>query len=208
MSPSDGRDGAEPTILQALIHGRTLFSMLMFSIFAVMVYVAWGYAWPANFLPFVIGFPGMALSALQIAIDVKDFLSAKGDIDPRTDFEKYMAELSEHTGGLELDYAKEKVETLVEDNSLVAKNRNRQELILFGYFFFLLAIVLFFGFWIGTPIFLLLFLRFYAKESWKLSLIVTGGVWASMYFVLVILLSQVIWEGHITRYIMDTYLTD
>ena len=60
MSPADGRDGTEPTILQALTHGRTLFSMLMFSIFAVMVYVAWGYPWPAHFLPFVIGFPGMA----------------------------------------------------------------------------------------------------------------------------------------------------
>lgn len=208
MSPSDGRDGTETTILRALVHGRTLFSVLMFSIFAVMVYVAWGYAWPANFLPFVIGFPGMALSLLQIVIDVKDFMTAKGNIDPRTDFEKYMAELSEHTAGLELDYAKEKVETLVEDHSLVAKTRNRQELILFGYFFFLLAMVLFFGFWIGAPIFLLLFLRFYAKESWKLSLIITGGVWGSMYFVLVILLSQVIWEGHITKYIMDTYLTD
>lgn len=208
MSPSDGRDEPQPTLLQALTHGRTLFSMLMFSIFAVMVYVAWGYSWPANFLPFVIGFPGMALSLLQICIDVKDFFSAKGNIDPRTDFEKYMAELSEHTGGLELDYAKEKVETLVEDHSMVAKSRNRQELILFGYFFFLLAMVLFFGFWIGAPIFLLLFLRFYARESWKLSLMITGGVWASMYFVLVILLSQVIWEGHITKYIIDTYLTD
>jgi hypothetical protein len=37
---------------------------------------------------------------------------------------------------------------------------------------------------------------------------ITGGVWASMYFVLVILLSQVIWEGHITKYIVDTYLSD
>lgn len=208
MSPSDGRDESQPTLLQALTHGRTLFSMLMFSIFAVMVYIAWGYAWPANFLPFVIGFPGMALTLLQICIDIKDFFSAKGNIDPRTDFEKYMADLSEHTGGLELDYAKEKVETLVEDHSMVAKSRNRQELILFGYFFFLLAVVLFFGFWIGVPIFLLLFLRFYARESWKLSLMVTGGVWGALYFVLVILLSQVIWEGHITKYVVDTYLTD
>lgn len=208
MSPSDWPDTPAPTLWQALTHGRTLFSMLMFSIFAVMVYIAWGYPWQAHFLPFVIGFPGMALSLLQIGIDIRGYFTAKGDIDPRTDFEKYMAELSKHTEGLELDYAKEKVETIVEDHSVMAKTRNRQELILFGYFFFLLAMVLFFGFWIGTPVFLLLFLRFYAKESWKLSLAITAGVWGSLYLLLAVLLSQILWEGHITRYVIDNYLTD
>jgi hypothetical protein len=208
MSASDQNGEMRPTLWRALTHGRTLFSILMFSIFFVMVVLAVPYSWPANFLPFVIGFPGMALTLLQIGIDIRGFLTAKGQIDPRTDFEKYMAELSEHTRGLELDYAKEQVETIVEDHSLVAKSRNRQELILFGYFFFLLGVVLLFGYWIGTPIFLFLFLRFYAKETLKLSLMITAGVWASMYFVLVIVLEQIIFEGFITQFIIDTYLTD
>ena len=208
MSASDQNGEIRPTLWRALTHGRTLFSMLMFSIFFVMVALAWPYAWPANFLPFVIGIPGIALTLLQITIDIRDFFAAKGQIDPRTDFEKYMAELSEHTEGLELDYAKEQVETLVEDHSLVAKSRNRQELILFGYFFFLLGVVLLFGYWIGTPIFLFLFLRYYAKEALNLSLMITAGVWASMYFVLVIVLEQIIFEGFITQFVMDTYLTD
>ena len=208
MSASDGNGETRPTLWRALTHGRTLFSMLMFSIFFVMVVLAWPYDWPANFLPFVIGIPGIALTLLQITIDIRDFFAAKGQIDPRTDFEKYMAELSEHTEGLELDYAKEQVETLVEDHSLVAKSRNRQELILFGYFFFLLGVVLLFGYWIGTPIFLFLFLRYYAKEALNLSLMITAGVWASMYFVLVIVLEQIIFEGFITHFVIDTYLPD
>jgi hypothetical protein len=208
MSASDQNGEMRPTLWRALTHGRTLFSMLMFSIFFVMVVLAIPYAWPANFLPFVIGFPGIALTLLQITIDIRDFFAAKGQIDPRTDFEKYMAELSEHTEGLELDYAKEQVETLVEDHSLVAKSRNRQELILFGYFFFLLGVVLLFGYWIGTPIFLFLFLRYYAKETLKLSLMITAGVWASMYFILVIVLEQIIFEGFITQFVFDTYITD
>ena len=110
--------------------------------------------------------------------------------------------------GVELDFVKEKVETLVEDHSLVAKSRNRQEMILFGFFFFLLGIVLLFGFWIGTPIFLFLFVRYYAKESVKLSLIVTASVWFTMYFILVIVLEQIIFEGYITGYVYDTYLSD
>ena len=209
MSASDQNGEIRPTVWQALIHGRTLFSILMFSIFFVMVILAWDYSWPANFLPFVMGFPGMALSLLQIVTDIRDFIAAKGVIDPRTDFEKYMAELSSHTEGLvETDYTKEHEETLVEDHSMVAKTRNRQEMTLFGYFFFLLGIVLLFGFWIGTPIFLFLFLRYYARESFKLSLMITAGVWSVMYFILVIVLSQIIFEGHITQYVMDTYITD
>ncbi len=208
MSASDQNGETRPPLWRALTHGRTLFSMLMFSIFFVMVILAWDYSWPANFLPFVMGFPGMALSLLQINTDVRDFIAAKGRIDPRTDFEKYMAELTEHTEGLELDFVKEKAETLVEDHSLVAKSRNRQEMTLFGFFFFLLGIVLLFGFWIGTPIFLFLFLRYYAKESLILSLMITAGVWSVMYFILVILLSQIIFEGYITNFIYDTYIAD
>lgn len=208
MSASEPNGEMRPTLWRALTHGRTLFSMLMFSIFFVMVVLAIPYAWPANFLPFVIGLPGMALTLLQITIDIRDFFAAKGQIDPRTDFEKYMAELSEHAGVGELDYAKEQVETLVEDHSLVAKSRNRQELILFGYFFFLLGVVLLFGYWIGTPIFLFLFLRYYAKETVKLSLMITAGVWVSMYFILVIVLEQIIFEGFITQFVFDTYITD
>ena len=208
MSAPDQNGETQPTIWHALIHGRTLFSILMFSIFFFMVIVAWDYAWPANFLPFVIGFPGMALTLLQITIDIRGFIAAKGQIDPRTDFEKYMAELTSHTEGLELDYAKEQVETIVQDHSMVAKSRNRQEATLFGYFFFLLGIVLLFGFWIGTPIFLFLFLRYYSRETLKLSLIITAGVWSVMYFILVIMLSQIIFEGFITQYVYDTYITD
>ena len=208
MSASDQNGDTRPILLRALTHGRTLFSMLMFSIFLVMVILAWDYAWPANFLPFVIGLPGMALALLQITIDIRNFISADGKMDPRTDFEKYMAELTSHTEGLNIDFTKEEESTLVEDHSVVAKTRNRQELILFGYFFFLLTMVTLFGFWIGTPIFLFLFVRYYAKESLKLTLIITVGVWSTMYFILVILLSQIIFEGYITSYIYDTYITD
>ena len=208
MSASDRNGEMRPTLWRALTHGRTLFSIIMFSIFLVMVVVAWDYSWPANFLPFVIGLPGMALALLQVILDIRGFITAKGKIDPRTEFEIYMAELTSHTEGLELEVVKEKAETLVEDHSLVAKSRNRQEMTLFGFFFFLLGIVLLFGFWIGTPIFLFLFLRYYAKEPLILSLMITAGVWSVMYFILVIVLSQIIFEGYITNFIYDTYIAD
>jgi hypothetical protein len=208
MSATDQNGKSRPTLWQALTHGRALFTILMFSIFAVMVFVARDYAWPANFLPYVVGFPGIALTLLQLVVDIKDFYAADGKVDPRTEFERYMAELSKHTEGLELDYAKEELETIVDDPSLDARSRNKREMILFGFFFFLLGIVLLFGFWIGTPIFLFLFLRYYSRESLKLSLMITAGVWSVMYSILVLVLQIIIFEGFITQYVVDNFLTD
>lgn len=208
MSAPDRGEGSNATILRALVHGRTLFTMLMFCIFAGMVYVATGYTWPANFLPFVIGIPGMALSLLQVVIDVGNFLRAEGRMDPRTDFEKYMDELTARTGGIELEITKERLQTIVEDPSIEARSRNKREIVLFGYFFFLVAAVLLFGFWIGTPVFLFLFLRFYAKETLRFSVLLTAGVWVAMYGLLVVLLEQILWEGFATKYIMDTYFIE
>ncbi|MEE8517013.1 MAG: tripartite tricarboxylate transporter permease, partial [Alphaproteobacteria bacterium] len=148
------------TTWQALTHGKTLFTILLFSIFASMVYFAADYPWPANFLPNVMGIPGMALTLLLITIDVREFKEAGGKLDPRTEFEKYMADISKHTEGLDADITHEKLEVLVEDHSDMAKSRFQREVLLFGHFFFLLALTLLFGYWIAIPIFMFTFLRF------------------------------------------------
>lgn len=208
--PTTG-DTRTTTIWQALLHGRTRFTLLMFSIFAVMVYVAWGYSWPANFLPFIIGIPGMALTALQVVLDIRDFKKAEGKIDPRTDFEKYMADILKHTGGkvqMELKEGTTGFQTLVEDHSGITQDRKRREIILFSYFFGLLAVVLLFGFWIGYPIFMAAFLRYYSRETWKLTIILTAGSWIAMYGILVMLLEQILFEGFVTEYVLNNWFPE
>ena len=151
----------------------------------------------------------MALCLLQVVLDVREFHAVKGVVDPRTDFERYMDEISKHTSmELDLDIAKETVETIVVDEDMSARSRGQREIILFGYFFFLLAIVLLLGFWIGIGIFLFVFLRYQTKETLNLSLMITGGVWSSMYLVLVVVLEQILFEGFITKHIIETYFTD
>jgi hypothetical protein len=209
-SPAPGGPHATTT-WQALRHGRTRFTLLMFSIFAIMVYVAWGYSWPANFLPFVIGIPGMALTALQVVLDIRDFKKAEGKIDPRTDFEKYMADIIKHTGGkvqMELKPGTTGFQTLVEDHTVMVQDRKRREIILFAYFFGLLAVVLLFGFWIGYPIFMAAFLRYYSRETWKLTLILTAGSWIVMHGILVTLLEQVLFEGFVTEYVLNNWFPE
>ena len=208
-NPGDG-EGRTPSLLQALCHGRTLFTLLMFSIFAVMVWIATGYTWPANFLPFIIGIPGIALTLLQVVLDVRAFRKAEGVMDPRTEFERYMDEVTKHTGGKVHMELKEgtTLQTLVEDTTDMTKSRNKRELILFGYFFLLVLLVLLFGFWIGYPIFMALFLRYYSRETWRLTAYLTIGSWIAMYAVLVLVLEQILFEGHVTNYIVNNWLPD
>ena len=175
-----------------------------------MVYVATGYAWPAYFLPYVIGIPGMAITFLLIFTDIEEYKKVGGAIDPRTDFERYMDAISKHTSGeeVEADIVKEKLEVLVEDPSVMAKSRFRRESMLFSYFYFLLAVTLLFGFWIGIAIFLFAFVRFYARESLKLSLVLTASVWTVLYLLLVVVLGQILFEGFITQWVIDTWFSD
>ncbi len=199
------------THLQALLHGRALLSLGMLIFFSVMVGIATTYPWLAGMLPVVIGVPGILLSLLQLIIDMRDFHRAEGKIDPRTAFEIYMDEITEHTKGqvkMEISGEKKELTTLVEDPSVVGRTRGQREFLLWCYFFGLVLLVLLFGFWIGIPVFLVAFLRFYARESWKLTAILTLAAWASMYLLLAVLLEQVLLEGFNSGFIMENIFRD
>lgn len=209
---SDNSGGVRTTThLQALLHGRSLLSLGMLVFFSVMVWIATGYPWQAAMLPLVIGIPGIALSALQLFIDMRNYHRAEGKIDPRTAFEIYMDEISEHTKGqvqMEVSSSTKELTTLVEDPSVVGRTRSQRERLLWGYFYGLVLVVLLFGFWIGVPAFLVAFLRFYARESWRLTVTLALAAWAVMYLLLVVLLEQVLFEGLITGYILETFFSD
>lgn len=200
-----------PTVGQALGHGRTLTSILMTAIFAVMVFVALGFPWPANFMPLIIGVPGLALSLLQIVLDVRDFRRQQGRIDPRTEFERYMDEIAEHTKGqvtMEVAEGTQMQVLLDERPEVKVLTRGQRERRLFGYFFGLVAMVLVFGFWISVPVFLIAFLRFYGHESWKLTLTLALVTWALLYGILAVMLQQVMFEGFLTSYLMEIWFAE
>lgn len=199
------------THFAALIHGRSLLSLAMLVFFSVMVYIASGYPFLAAMLPMVIGIPGIALSALQLCLDIRDYHRVEGKIDPRTAFEIYMDEIKHNTGGqveMEIAPTTKELTTLVDDPSVVGRTRGQRELLLWGYFFGLVIAVLLFGFWIGIPLFLVSFLRFYARESWRLTAILTATAWIVLYVGLVLVLEQVLFEGFITGYVMELFARD
>ncbi|MFM2129398.1 MAG: hypothetical protein RL477_944 [Pseudomonadota bacterium] len=208
---SDNSPARTTTHLQALMHGRSLLSLGMFLFFATMVWIASGYPFLAAMLPLVIGIPGMLLSLLQLAIDMRDYHRAEGKIDPRTAFEIYMDDIKQHTGGqveMEVGSGKKELTTLVEDPSVEGRTRAQREMLLWASFYGLVVLVLLFGFWIGVPAFLALFLRYYARESWRLTAILTLAAWIAMYVGLVLVLEQVLFEGFATGWLMEAFLRD
>jgi hypothetical protein len=54
-----------------MVEGRTLTAGIMVAIFATMVGVALTYAPDARFLPLVIGVPGLVLSVVQLAVELR-----------------------------------------------------------------------------------------------------------------------------------------
>jgi Tripartite tricarboxylate transporter TctB family len=73
-----------------MVEGRKVTAGIMFAIFAVMVGFAFTYEPDARFLPLVVGIPGLVLSALQLAIELRP--GSGKDIaaeDPRAEWKMY-----------------------------------------------------------------------------------------------------------------------
>ncbi len=60
----------------------------------------------------------------------------------------------------------------------------RKEMIVWGYIFGLIGSILLFGFYITVPIFLVVFLRFYAKARWHMAILLPAAVSAFLYVML------------------------
>ena len=155
-----------------------LWTLVMMSIFVVMVAIAWDYPPTARFLPFVIGIPGIVLTVLQLAIDIRDSrkVTEKGPGDTRSDLEKLQDEVSKRVkGDVELEIAHETLQVVAADRTDASTSRIHREMVFFGYFIGLVAGVLLFGFWLTIPVFLVIFLRLHERENWRFVKALTGA---------------------------------
>lgn len=121
-------------------NGRILMSVLMLAIFVAMVAVASQYPPQARFMPLVVGIPGIVLCILELARELRTAWARPAATD-----ERFAAEQRPAGAG-------------------------RRELVLWAYFIAFVAALILFGFWPSIPVFLLLFLRFAAGESWRFAL--------------------------------------
>ena len=151
---------------------RTVFMLLVFT---AMVVIASRYPAGARFMPFVIGFPAIALCLLQLFLDARERrLASEGAIADAglSDIERAEQQVS-RAAGRPIHFDVGDI-LLPGDSGITPEERLRRELISWGYFIGLIVGVILFGFHIAVPIFLLTFLRFRAETSWKLAIIGTA----------------------------------
>jgi hypothetical protein len=78
---------------------------------------------------------------------------------------------------------------------ILSGEEKKREIWIVGWFTGCTLLIYFFGFIIGIPIFLFLFLKVWAKESWLLSVILSAVVLGVVYFSFVRILSVPLHEG-------------
>ena len=179
-------------------YSRFVMTVLMLAIFSVMVAVASRYPAGARFMVFVVGFPAIALCLLQLVLDLREWrieaaragvgesvrVSADASgvpVDPSL-------QMQMNADGLAVEYTPEVV---------------RKEMIVWGYIFALIGSILLFGFYITVPIFLVVFLRFYAKARWRMAILLPAAVSVFLYVMLGYVFRMTLHNGFVTEYLLD-----
>jgi hypothetical protein len=150
---------------------NSIMTGVMLAIFVALVWTASGYPEKARFMPFVIGLPAIALCLLQLLLDARERRRVAEVADGRSDFAKAEEKVSQLVGRqVHFDVAHQEMPSGERDGEMPEREKVRREVMLWGWFLGFIAAILLFGFWISIPIFLVTFLRFQAKATWRMAL--------------------------------------
>ena len=187
--------------------GKLCMSAVMLSIFVVMVGIATQYPPQARFMPLVIGIPGIVLCAIQLFIEFRARRLSKGaePIDTRSEFKKAQDEAARIIGH-KIDF-EVSPEHLQVQSALPKAGETKREIILSASFIGLVASLILFGFWLTIPVFLAVFLRYYADESWRFSLALSAVATTLLFLIFAKGLKVVLHSGFITAYLLDQFWT-
>ncbi len=167
-----------------LVNGRVLMSLVMLAIFASMVGMAMSYPYDARLLPLVIGIPGCLLALIQVGIEVADTRRQLRSPLKEADYGKVGPEAPGAT-----------------EESPDPSSTIKLELVLLAYLAGLAIAILLLGFWLAIPAFVIVFLRFHERESWRLTLALTAGAWVMLYGIFEYVLAIFIHKGFLVEYL-------
>ena len=181
---------------------RNPMTFVMLAIFTVMVAIASTYPAGARFMPFVVGIPAILLCLLQIWLDIRAAKEAERPRDRRSEMEIAEERMSQMTGRhMTFEAAHMAPEITVSENPTgIAESR---EFVIWIYILTLVAGILFFGYAVSIPIFILLFLRWEAKCSWAKAAIYAGAGSSILLFVFTYVLKFQLHKGFITERLLD-----
>jgi len=180
-----------------------VMTLVMLTIFVVLVFIASSYPANARFMPFVVGIPAIGLCLLQLVLDFRERRRGAVAGDPRNTFEKAQETVSRIAGRpVDFEVAHEQP-AIVEIDAPSEAETVRRELALWAYFLGFIGGILLFGFWVAIPIFLVGFLRFQAKSTWRTSLALGLAASIAFFFIFEKGLRVTLHPGFVTGYILD-----
>jgi hypothetical protein len=182
-------------------YSNSFMTLFMLVIFTGMVIIASRYPAGARFMPFVLGFPAIALCLLQLFLDARERrLNNAAPVEQASGVQIAEEQVSRAVGHqVHFDVG----DILLPDQGLPPGEQLRREAIVWGYFLaFILGIILF-GFHLSVPVFLVLFLRYRAGVSWRLTLGLTASVCIFLFAVFEYVLRITLHPGFITERITD-----
>ena len=138
------------------------FAIFLIIVFAVFVILGWGYAKRPRIVPLTLSIPGLALSILHLGNTiVKAKRTRKGlPSDDRPEAEKPAA-----------------------GQKPLVSAETRKIVEIWAWIIALALGINFLGFMIAIPIFLLAFIKFFAKRSWKISTLIAASFTLAVYLV-------------------------
>ena len=178
-------------------YSRFVMTVLMLTIFTVMVAISSQYPAGARFMTFVVGFPAIALCLLQLVLDLREWRN-----------ETARATVGEMAGAPASGAAADaSLQMQMNADGLTVEAYTpevvRKEMIVWGYIFALIGSILLFGFYITVPIFLVVFLRFYAQARWPMAILLPAAVSAFLYVMLGYVFRMTLHRGFVTEYLLD-----
>ena len=176
-------------------YSNSSMTLVMLGIFVVMVAVASRYPAEARFMPFVVGIPPILLCLLQLVLDAR--ARRREAVDTRSESEKTQEAVARMVG--------HPIDTVAPAGAapISPEETRRRELILWGYFLGFIGGILLFGFWAAIPVFLVAFLRFQAKASWRTTLLLGIGASVALFLVFERGLKVQVHRGFVTTFVLD-----
>lgn len=184
---------------KVLFSGRIAIALTMFLFFAIAVGIAFTYPSQARFMPLVVGIPGIALTLLELIREIRRAIDDRDRGNGGS--EEGVITLPDDVSRL---IGQETVVVQAETPKMTPAEEQRRERILLTYFTALMVALIFFGFWVSVPVFIVVFLREREKASWLMSLASAAATLAVLYFIFYRTLGIELHNGFFTDFAWET----
>lgn len=166
--------------MRVLTSGRVLFALLFVVLFAILTVNALGYNQRARTFPLLVAIPVLLGTVANLILEIRGARGGKKPVAAESEVKTASEKIAE------LEQGKEKFSG--------AEKRNRELIGIAWLIGYVVAIVLI-GFPLATIGYMIVFIRFYNHESWKLTIIYATLLYAFIWVAFVFFLKSTLYPG-------------